>query len=303
MSKSNSKDEFNPDFINTNLITKLIDNQFPEYKNLSIKPVKKQGWYNRTYRLGKNKLIRLPSAEYYSIKIPKEQKYLPQISKYLTTTISKPIKIGNPSSFYPFNFAIYEWIDGTSANLLNFTDKELEMIATDLANFLNELHSINNLDGPNPGKHNGWGGAKLNLFDKDTKNQIDKLRNFIDKNKSLVLWEKAKKSKWNKKPVWIHGDFYFGNFLIINNKLTGVIDFGGMAKGDPAKDLGIAWTFLKNKSRKIFKNKMKYDLDTWIRAKGWVLWKATFELCKTKNKASIYANSQKKIINDILTDD
>ena len=76
-----------------------------------------------------------------------------------------------------------------------------------------------------------------------------------------------------------------------------------MAKGDPAKDLGIAWTFLKNKSRKIFKNKMKYDLDTWIRAKGWVLWKATFELCKTKNKASIYANSQKKIINDILTDD
>ena len=60
---------------------------------------------------------------------------------------------------------------------------------------------------------------------------------------------------------------------------------------------------LRNKSRDIFKNKITYDSDTWIRAKGWALWKATFELCKTKNKASEYANSQKRIINDILTDD
>ena len=98
------------------------------------------------------------------------------------------------------------------------------MIATDLAIFLNELHSINNLSGPSPGKHNGWGGAELSLFDKDTKNQIDKLSNIINKSKSLYLWEKAKKAKWDKKPVWIHGDFYFGNFLIKNNELTGVID-------------------------------------------------------------------------------
>lgn len=294
--------EFDVKSINIDFVIKLIDDQFPEYNNLPIKEVQEQGWDNRTYRIGTNKLIRLASAEYYSIKIPKEQKYLPLIAPYLTTNISKPIKIGKPNSLYPFNFAIYEWIDGTSANLLKFNDKNLEMIATDLVNFLNELHSIDNLDGPAPGKHNGWGGADLQLFDKDTKNQIDKLSNVINKTKSLDLWRKAKNSKWNKKPVWIHGDFYFGNFLIKNNRLTGVIDFGGMAKGDPAKDLGIAWTFLKNRSREIFKNKIKYDLDTWIRAKGWVLWKATFELCKTKNKTSEYANSQKKIIKDILKD-
>jgi len=177
------------------------------------------------------------------------------------------------------------------------------MIATDLAIFLNELHSINNLSGPSPGKHNGWGGAELSLFDKDTKNQIDQLSNIINKTKSLYLWEKAKNSKWNEKPVWIHGDFYLGNFLIKNNKLTAVIDFGGMAKGDPAKDLGIAWTFLRNESKEIFKNKIQYNLDTWIRAKGWVLWKATFELCKTKDKNSEYANSQKRIINEVIIDD
>jgi len=295
--------EFDATSIDNNFVKKLIDIQFPEYNNLPIKAVKEQGWDNRTYRLGKNKLIRLPSAEYYSIKILKEQKYLPLIAPYLTTNISKPIKIGNPSSFYPFNFAIYKWIEGTSANLLKFTDKKLEIIATDLAIFLNELHSINNLEGPSPGKHNGWGGAELNLFDSDSKNQINELHNIINKTKSLDLWEKAKNSKWNKNPVWIHGDFYFGNFLIKNNELTGVIDFGGMAKGDPAKDLAIAWTFLRNESRENFKNKIIYDLDTWIRAKGWVLWKATFELCKTQDKSSEYAKSQIRIINDVLIDD
>ena len=292
--------KFDPKSINVTFVNKLINMQFPEYNNLQIKSVKKQGWDNRTFRLGKEKLIRLPSGEYYSEKIKKENIFLPKLAPYLTTTISKPLKLGKPSAIYPFDFAIYEWIEGTSANLLKFTNRELKIIAKDLTVFLNELHSINNLNGPSPGKHNGWGGAELNLFDRDTKIQIDKLSNIINKTKSLDLWEKAKSSKWNKKPKWIHGDFYFGNFLIQNNKLAGVIDFGGMAKGDPAKDLTIAWTFLKNESREIFKNKIIYDLNTWTRAKGWALWKATFELCKTQDKNSEYAKSQIRIVTDLI---
>ncbi len=295
-------EKFDAKSINSKFVKKLIDIQFPEYNNLEIKAVKKQGWDNRTYRLGKEKLIRLPSGEYYSEKIIKENKYLPKLAPHLTTKISKPLKLGKPSTIYPFNFAIYEWIEGKSANLMKFTDKELQIIAKDLSVFLNELHFIKNLKGPSPGKHNGWGGGELNFFDKDTQNQIENLKNIINKSKSLDLWKQAKSSKWNKKPVWIHGDFYFGNFLVHNNKLSGVIDFGGMAKGDPAKDLVIAWTFLKNESREIFKYKIKYDSDTWIRAKGWVLWKATFELCKTEDKNSEYAKSQKEIINDVIKD-
>ncbi|OGV25630.1 MAG: hypothetical protein A3F18_01550 [Legionellales bacterium RIFCSPHIGHO2_12_FULL_37_14] len=83
--------------------------------------------------------------------------------------------------------------------------------------------------------------------------------------------------------------------------LSGVIDFGGMAVGDPACDLVIAWTFLKGKSREIFMNAIKLDNDTWLRAKAWALWKATFELCQIKNKNSDDAVIQKNIIEDILT--
>lgn len=78
------------------------------------------------------------------------------------------------------------------------------------------------------------------------------------------------------------------------------IDFGGMGVGDPACDLVIAWTFLNEKSREIFKKTMALDDDTWLRAKAWALWKATFELCQIQDKNSDAAYIQKSIINEVL---
>ncbi len=294
--------------ITNNLIKKLIQNQFPEYKNLPVCSVQVQGHDNRTFRLGKDLLVRLPSAKYYALKVPKENKLLPLLKPHITLSIPEPVKVGMPSDLYPYNFSIYKWLEGKSANLINFSDKEFENIAFDLANFIKELHGIKNIkEILPPGKHNGWGGGELKLKDKDTKNQINSLSEIINKSKSLNLWEKATNSKWNKKPVWIHGDFAFGNFLTQKNKLSGVIDFGGIATGDPACDLVIAWTFLKNKPRTIFKKTLNYDHETWIRAKGWALWKATFELCNQNLKPHLfknkdYTNKQIKIIQELLND-
>ena len=57
--------------------------------------------------------------------------------------------------------------------------------------------------------------------------------------------------------------------LIKDNKLSGIIDFGGIAVGDPACDLVIAWTYLSAKGREIFMSEMNLDIDTWMRARGW----------------------------------
>ena len=292
--------EFSEQHINTDLVKKLISEQFPEYAHLPIKSVRKQGHDNRTYRLGNDMLVRMPSAEYYALKVPKEQELLPLLKPYLSVDIPVPIKMGNPSHDYSFNFSIYKWLDGTSANLLKLNDKALESIAIQLAKFLKELHGIVGIDGPSPGKHNGWGGDHVSVYDEGARKQISELSEIIDEYKAMELWEQACKAKRNKTPVWIHGDFAFGNFLIKDGKLSGVIDFGGMAIGDPASDIVIAWTFLKDKSREIFKHSMNYDSDTWIRARGLALWKATFELCQTKDKNDPYALKQKQIINDVL---
>jgi aminoglycoside phosphotransferase (APT) family kinase protein len=87
-----------------------------------------------------------------------------------------------------------------------------------------------------------------------------------------------------------------------SGKLSAVIDFDGAAVGDTACDLVIAWTYLSGKARETFISKMDMDTDTWLRARAWALWKATFELCQIADKHSPEAKTQKIIIDEAIDD-
>lgn len=100
--------------------------------------------------------------------------------------------------------------------------------------------------------------------------------------------------------MWLHGDLAIGNILVDNSKLSAVIDFGCSATGDPACDLVIAWTYFSGKSREIFISEMDLDDNSWLRGRGWAIWKATFELCQIKNKNSDEALVQKRIISQVV---
>lgn len=76
--------------------------------------------------------------------------------------------------------------------------------------------------------------------DKGAREQIAELTEIVDVTRALALWDQACTRKWNKTPVWIHGDFAIGNILMDSGKLSAVIDFGVAAIGDPACDLVIA---------------------------------------------------------------
>lgn len=220
----------------------------------------------------------------------------------MSVVISTPIKMGSPSVDYPYSFSIYKWLEGRSANHLQTNDKTLEAVALQLATFLKELQSTSDVDGPEPGQHNWWRGDHVCVYDKRAREQFANLADIIDSNAALDLWEQSCAIKWHEKPVWIHGDFAVGNILIQDNKLSGVIDFGGMAIGDPAYDLVIAWTYLSGKARDIFINEIDLDINTWVRSRGWALWKATFELCQIEDKNSYEAQLQKNIISSVLNE-
>lgn len=59
-------------------------------------------------------------------------------------------------------------------------------------------------------------------------------------------------SKWDREPVWIHGDIALGNLLVRDGNLCAVIDFGIMGIGDPACDYAIAWTFFDEENKNTF---------------------------------------------------
>lgn len=282
------------------LAHKLIAEQFSEYSPLLITDVEKQGHDNCTYRLGDHMLIRMPTTTDYALQVPKEQELLPQLAKRLSVSIPAPIKMGKPSADYPYPFSIYKWLSGKSINLLTLTNQEKEQLAYDLANFLKELQAITDIEGPKPGQDNCWRGDHVSVYDKGAREQIAELAEIIDTGQAFALWDKACVTRLNKPSIWIHGDFAIGNILMDDGKISAVIDFGCTAVGDPVCDLVITWTYLSGKAREIFIYEMDMDPDTWLCARAWALWKATFELCQIIDKNSTEAEVQKRIIDEVV---
>ena len=197
--------------INVKLVESLIKEQFPDWSNLAISQVELSGWDNRTFRLGENMLVRLPSAEGYVAQVLKEQEWLPKLGRVISLQIPKPIALGKPSNIYSWNFSIYNWIPGFSVNQLELSSNDLEHLAKDLADFINELHKAPTEGAPEGGLHNYYRGCHPSVYDKDARSDIEKLSDIIDSKKSLQVWESAIASQWEQKPVWVHGDMAIGN--------------------------------------------------------------------------------------------
>lgn len=286
--------------LNAQLAQQLIATQFPQFENYQIKPVELSGNDNRTFRLGEEMLIRLPSAKGYAAQVEKEQLWLPKLGQHLSIEIPTPLHQGKPCEIYPWSWSIYNWIEGESANQVDLTSIEMEILALDLANFLKNLQQAPIKGAPMGGAHNYYRGCSTAIYDIEARADLKALSNVIDVTKALRVWEQALISTWNLQPVWVHGDVAPGNFLIRNSKLAAVIDFGCMAIGDPACDLVIAWTFFQGAARECFKNTMVMDTATWERAKGWALWKASFELVRGHDKSESNKQKNIKIINELL---
>jgi aminoglycoside phosphotransferase (APT) family kinase protein len=254
------------------LVRSLIAEQFPHWAHLHVRPVALDGWDNHTFHLGDDMKVRMPSAARYVAQVEKENLWLPKLAPRLPLPVPVPIAVGRPGPGYAWPWSVYKWLAGETASRDRIAD--LNTFAADLANFLLALRRIDASDGPPAGAHNFFRGGPLATYDEDTRNSITLLGDRIDGAGAREVWEAALASQFTGPPVWIHGDIAVGNLLVENGKLSAVIDFGGIATGDPACDLVISWVFLDAESRKTFRNALGLDAGTWARARGWAIWKA-----------------------------
>lgn len=258
--------------IDVSLVRELIKAQFPEWENLKIKPVEFSGWDNRTFHLGEQMTVRLPSNAEYSGQVEKEQYWLPKLAPHLTVAIPVPLAMGKRSKEYPWHWSVYKWLKGDTAAINRIND--LNQFAIALAEFLVAFQKCDTTGGPLAGEHNFYRGGNLAVYDGETREAIRLLNDKIDTQTATKIWESALASTWQKPPVWVHGDIATGNLLVSDGRLSAVIDFGQLGLGDPACDLAIAWIFFKNESRNAFHEALKTDQATWARGQGWALWKA-----------------------------
>lgn len=286
--------------IDETLVRRLVANQFPQWKELSVRPVARQGWDNRTFHLGDHMLIRMPSAADYAVQVEKEYKWLPKLAPLLPIPIPVPIAIGKPADGYLWRWSINRWLEGdvaTSAPIVDLRD-----FAVHLAQFLIALQRIDPTDGPLAGPHSFYRGGALTTYDAEVMHALDVLKDKIDVDTASEVWEAALATTWKGFPVWVHGDLSAGNLLVQEGRLSAVIDFGQLAVRDPACDLAIAWTLFEGESRKAFRAMLPLDAGTWARGRAWTLWKFLIVAAGLTDWNALEATQPWRIIDEVLAD-
>lgn len=256
--------------ITVDIAKKLIEEQFPKWKHLEIYPVAKSGHDNRTFHLGKQMSIRLPSGEGYASQAAKESQWLPYLQEHLHFPVSKPLAVGKPTEYYPYPWAVHAWIEGDT--LLDCPNVNQKTFAQDLANALKSLQSVSCVGAPAPGLHNYYRGASPKVYHNQTMESLEKLKNRLPIEKLKKIWEQCIAEDYKGSPVFVHGDIAPGNILLRNNQFYGLIDFGVLGTGDPACDYAMAWTYFNKEARAAFLQNLPFDMIH--RARGWALWKA-----------------------------
>ncbi|MCV3210376.1 aminoglycoside phosphotransferase family protein [Mesorhizobium sp. YC-39] len=286
--------------IDTALVSRLIGIQFPRWKNLAVRPVEPGGWDNRTFHLGDEMLVRLPSAAAYSLQVEKEHRWLPRLAPLLPLPIPVPLAMGAPAENYPWHWSIYRWIEGETATRERIASPS--QFAASLAELLVALQRIDPTGGPAPGQHNFFRGGPLSVYDGETRQAIAALDGKIDTEAASTVWEAALAATWQGAPVWFHGDVSCGNLLVRQGRLSAVIDFGTSGVGDPSCDLAIAWTLFEGESREAFRDGLPADEAMWARGRGWTLWKALITLAGDIDVNPVEIEKSRHVINEVLAD-
>jgi aminoglycoside phosphotransferase (APT) family kinase protein len=281
------------------LIRRLLAAQFPAWAELPIAPVASSGTDNALYRLGDDLAVRMPRIHWAVGQVEKEARWLPELAPRLPLAIPAPLAVGEPDEGYPWRWGVYRWLEGETLQPGRGDDQV--SLARDLGRFVRALHAIDASGGPAPGSHNSGRGRPLIDRDDATRTALESLRDEIDVEAALALWNVALAAPaCDRPPVWVHGDLQAGNLLATDGRLSAVIDFGCLGAGDPAVDLLPAWNLFSGEAREAFRSELNVDDATWTRGEGWALSVAAIALPYYRETNSTLADSSRRVFAALL---
>lgn len=256
--------------IDAALVARLLAAQCPAWARLPIVTVETRGTSNAMFRLGAQRVVRLPRTGSAALQVVKEQRWLPILAPHLPLRVPDPLFLGAAGEGYPWPWSVLRWIPGETANPSRITDSAAAARA--LAAFLQALRALPATGAPSPGAHNSGRGAPLRTRDGAFRLALAELGGAIDGTAAVRAWQAACDAPKHAGPsAWLHGDLIDGNMLVRDGVLSAIIDFGCLAAGDPACDLMAAWSWLPASARGVFRCAIDADEAAWARGRGWAL--------------------------------
>ena len=268
--------------IDRDLVERLIAAQFPQYAGMSLQQLGESGSSNLLFRLGDELLVRLPRQPGGGSSIDKESRWLPTIRDHLPVAVPKIVGVGSPAFGFDERWSIVGWLDGDLSSACTpgtVASRERGMLAVDLAAFILALRSVGIPEAAKADPALRWyRGRSLAEFDRQTRHNLQQCRAIhdldLDLDVALAVWEGAMQAADADRIApdrWYHGDLVAENLLVTDHHLSAVLDFGGLAIGDPTIDLHGAWEVLDAPARVVFRDRLDVSDADWYRGRAWAL--------------------------------
>jgi aminoglycoside phosphotransferase (APT) family kinase protein len=252
--------------IDVGLVRRLLSVQFPQWSELPVERVDSTGTVNAIFRLGDQLAVRLPRTPRWH-DLDTELCWLDGLAARLPVAIPEAVARGEPDFGYPWPWAVLRWIDARIWDPDD--DGNSALAADDIAGFLEAVRALDPAGlpcaepDPLPTLASSDGGVR---------SALEAATGMVDTDAVRSAWERALRvPEWEGPRVLLHSDVLAGNVLVRERRLHAVIDWAGVRRGDPARDLMAAWTLFRGESRRRFRESVNTDDDTWSRARGWAL--------------------------------
>ena len=249
--------------IDEDLVRALLQDQAPQHAHLPLHLVGDHGWDNTVYRLGNDHGLRLPRRATAATLLANELRWLPELAPRLPLPVPEPVVAGHPGHGYPWPWAVVRWVPGDPIGTS-------DVAAIDpLLAFLDALHQPAPADAP----RNAYRGVPLADRDARLREGCARLaRRGWDGAPILRTWDRALAAEpYAGPPLWLHGDLHTANVLFQRASISGVIDFGDLAAGDPAGDYLIAWMLAPRQRRRRRPAAERHGPGSFERARGWAV--------------------------------
>jgi aminoglycoside phosphotransferase (APT) family kinase protein len=245
------------------LVQRLVATQFPQWADLPVTPVFPLGTDNANYRLGDDKLVRLPRQTGKVAGLERELEWLPKLAGVLPLAIPEPLGRGDPAEGFPFRWAVFTWLEGENVPVGDVAPET----AADLAELILALRRLDATNAP-PGLRRGT----LRELDEWVRSGVAKFDHEHDGEGLLEAWEETLEAPpWDGPPTWCHCDLDLRNVVFRNGRPSGVLDWGWAGAGDPASDAAVAWKLLPAEARPQLWEALGADEAEVTRARGWTV--------------------------------
>jgi len=252
----------------------LIDDQFPQWRDLPIRGIASEGTVNAIFRVGDRLAARFPlevgDVEPTRRWLEAEAAAARELAGRTRFPTPEPVAIGEPGRSYPLPWSVQTWIPGVVAS--DEDPGESVAFAHDLAEFITDVRAIDTRGR----RHSGGGrGGDLRSHDEWMDTCFRHSERLLDVARLRRLWTDMRSLPRDPgADVMTHGDLIPGNVLVSRGRLAGVLDVGGLGPADPALDLVGAWHLLEAGPRRALREDLRCTDLEWRRGRAWAFQQA-----------------------------